>query len=252
MFDSLPSTEAILLIVIGLYGLGMLLPLVVHRNAHLQNLIAHGAATLAALSGVALGLAGLLVDTPPVFSLPSTLPLLTIQFRLDPLSAFFVLLISITGVAVSIYAMGYVREFESRYSIGLLGGLYNAFLLSMTLVVMADDAVVFLILWEIMSIVSYLLVVTEHDKTFERMDSRVAAFSPLGADERYRLCICRILKTSLCSTAQQTRTRRVVGKGDARTDLDQSASHLGGPARREDTCPDTISAAARQLLSRWE
>ena len=164
MFDSLPATEAILWIVIGLYGLGMLLPLVFHRNAHAQNLLAHGAATLAALSGVALGLAGLLSETPPVFALPSTLPLLTIQLRLDPLSAFFVLLISLTGVAVSIYAIGYVREFEGRHPIGLLGGLYNAFLLSMTLVVMADDGFLFLILWEIMSLVSYLLVVTEHEK----------------------------------------------------------------------------------------
>ncbi len=156
--------EAALFTTIALYGLGMLLPLLCPRNAHLQNLLAHGAATAAALAGVVLGLSGLLIDHPPVFSLPSTLPLLTIQIRLDPLSSFFVLLISMTGAAVSIYAMGYVREFEQRHPIWLLGGLYNAFLLSMTLVVMADNGFFFLIVWEVMSLVSYLLVVTEHEK----------------------------------------------------------------------------------------
>ena len=171
-FDLPLLVQAAFFTTLTLYALGMVLPPLLRRNSHLQNLLAHGAAAAASAAGVALGLAALSSNSPPVYSLPSTLPLLTIQFRLDPLSAFFVLLISLTGVAVSIYAIGYVRELESRRSIGLLGGLYNAFLLSMTLVVMADDGFLFLFLWELMSIVSYLLVVTEHEKA----DVRYAGF----------------------------------------------------------------------------
>src|SRR5262249_983513 len=55
---------------------------------------------------------------------------------------------------------------------GLLGSLYNGFLLSMTLVVLADNAFFFLIVWELMSLVSYFLVVTEHEK----LDVRHAGF----------------------------------------------------------------------------
>lgn len=104
------------------------------------------------------------LDTPAIFYSPSSFPLVEIQFRLDPLSAFFILLISMSGMAVSLYAFEYVRNFEGRYPVGLLGGLFNAFLLSMTLVVTADNGFLFLILWEIMSLVSYFLVVTEHEK----------------------------------------------------------------------------------------
>jgi hydrogenase-4 component B len=172
VFDLPLVVQAAFFTTLALYLLGMLLPQLVRRKPRLQNYLAHGAAASASVSGVVLGLAALVSQSPPFFSLPSTLPLLAIRLRLDPLSAFFVLLISLTGVAVSIYAVGYVRKFESHRPIGLLGGLYNAFLLSMTLVVMADDGFLFLLLWEIMSIVSYLLVVTEHEKA----DVRYAGF----------------------------------------------------------------------------
>jgi hydrogenase-4 component B len=172
LFNSPPVIQAAFFTTLALYALGMILPPLIRRAPRLQNHLAHGGAAAASLSGIALGLAGLFSENPPLFSLPSTLPLLAIRLRLDPLSAFFVLLISLTGLAVSIYAIGYVREFGSRRSVGVLGGLYNAFLLSMTLVVMADDGFLFLLLWEIMSIVSYLLVVTEHEKP----ETRYAGF----------------------------------------------------------------------------
>ncbi|MBI3994716.1 MAG: hydrogenase 4 subunit B, partial [Nitrospirae bacterium] len=151
---------------------GIFLPSVFYRNAHVQNLIAHGAAMAASVAGIALGLAGLLAPTAATFSISSNLPLLAFQIRVDPLSSFFVLIISLSGLAVSQFAVGYVREFENRYSIGALGGLYNAFLLSMILVVLADNGFFFLIVWEIMSLVSYFLVVTEHEKA----ETRYAGF----------------------------------------------------------------------------
>lgn len=73
-------------------------------------------------------------------------------------------MISITGFAASLFAFGYVREYEERCSIGAMGGLFNAFLFAMIGVVTADNALLFLILWEIMSVVSYFLVVSEHEK----------------------------------------------------------------------------------------
>jgi len=57
-----------------------------------------------------------------------------------------------------------VTEFYGRVSLGALGSLFNGFLLSMTLVVLADNGFFFLIVWELMSLLSYFLVVTEHQK----------------------------------------------------------------------------------------
>jgi hydrogenase-4 component B len=117
------------------------------------------------MGGIYLGMVGLLAPDPLAMSVSSTLPLLTFAVRLDALSSFFLLMISLVGLAASIYAVGYVTEWYGRISIGLLGSLYNAFLLSMTLVVLADNGFFFLIAWELMSLFSYFLVVTEHEKS---------------------------------------------------------------------------------------
>jgi hydrogenase-4 component B len=154
------------------YSLGILLPLLTRRRPAIQNMLAHGAALWGTAGGIWVGVGGLTAEVPYHISIPSSLPLLTYSIRLDPLSSLFVLLISVCGAAVAVYALGYVREFYGRYSIGALGSLFNAFLLSMTLVVLADDGFFFLLVWELMSLVSYFLVVTEHDKA----DVRHAGF----------------------------------------------------------------------------
>jgi len=151
------------LIVVG-YAAGLLLPLCFPARPKIQNLLAHGLAAFAAMGGIYLGMVGLLAPEPLAMSVPSTLPLLTFAVRLDSLSSFFLLMISLVGLAASIYAVGYVTELYGRISIALLGSHYNGFLLSMTLVVLADNGFFFLIAWELMSLFSYFLVVTEHEK----------------------------------------------------------------------------------------
>ena len=146
------------------YACGMLLPLCFPSRPHIQNVIAHGAASVACGLGIVLGLIGLLASEPLVWFLSSSIPLLTFSLRLDSLSGFFVLTISLVGLAVSVFASGYVREFYGRIPVSLLGFLYNGFLLSMLLVVTADNAFFFLIVWELMSLFSYFLVVSEHEK----------------------------------------------------------------------------------------
>ncbi len=155
----------LLLLIFAGYAAGLLLPLCIPAKPRVQNVLAHGLAGVAGSGGIALGIAGLLAPEPFTMSLPSTLPLLTFAIRLDPLASFFVLTISLVGLAASIYALGYVTKFYGRASIALLGSLFNGFLLSMTLVVLADNGFFFLLVWELMSLFSYFLVVTEHEKT---------------------------------------------------------------------------------------
>ena len=145
------------------YAAGILLPFCIPGNLKVQNAVAHGSAGLAGGAGILLGMAGLLAPEPWTASADSTIPLLTFSIRLDPLASFFVLTISAVGLSSSVYGRGYVTEWEGRASIALLGSLFNGFLLSMTLVVIADNGFFFLLIWELMSLLSYFLVVTEHD-----------------------------------------------------------------------------------------
>lgn len=154
------------------YAAGMLLPLCFPRRPDSQRLAACLGAVVAACAGISLGVLGLSASAPMRLSIGSTIPLLTFAIRLDSLAAFFVLTISLAGLAASIYAIGYLRHFHGRVSVAALGALFNAFLCSMTLVVLADDGFLFLLLWELMSLTSYFLVATEHADA----DVRYASF----------------------------------------------------------------------------
>lgn len=149
---------------LAIYVAGAILPPCFPGKARIQNLVAHGLAAAAGFVGMALGLAGLLAPEPWTASAESSIPFLSFTIRLDPLASFFVLTISVVGLAASIYALGYMAEFTGRLSLAAIGSLLNGFLLSMTLVVLADNGFFFLILWEMMSLLSYALVVTEYEQ----------------------------------------------------------------------------------------
>jgi hydrogenase-4 component B len=155
----------LLLLTLAGYAAGLLLPLGVPGKPKVQSLLAHGSAAFAGCAGVALGMASLLSAHPFTMSFLSTLPLLTYAIRLDALASFFLVMISFVSLAASIYALGYMTDFYGRASIAALGSLFNGFLLSMTVVIIADNGFFFLIVWELMSLFSYFLVVTEHEKS---------------------------------------------------------------------------------------
>ena len=92
------------------------------------------------------------------------IPSLKLTVRLDALGAFFLVIVSLLGLAVSIYSLGYVRSFFGRKNVGVMGAFYNAMLLSVTLVFVADSIWAFLIGWELMALTAFCLVCVEHEK----------------------------------------------------------------------------------------
>ena len=62
------------------------------------------------------------------------------------------------------YGFGYSAAYEGRYSLRLLGAMLNVLLLSLSVQVMADNALTFLMAWEAMSLSAYAMVLTEHDR----------------------------------------------------------------------------------------
>jgi hydrogenase-4 component B len=106
---------------------------------------------------------------------PSLIGCVPMTLRLDALGAFFVLVVSLLGVAVSLYSPGYARGFEGRKSVAALGALFNMLLLAMTVVFAAGNAFLFLIAWEVMALTAFLLVSFEHEKP-ESRDAGVLFF----------------------------------------------------------------------------
>nr|MDO8110777.1 proton-conducting transporter membrane subunit [Candidatus Sigynarchaeota archaeon] len=88
----------------------------------------------------------------------------TYTFALDSLGAWFLLIIAVLVMIVSLYSLEYTKEFANEYSSALMGSFYNMFFLSMALVIAADNVILFLIAWESMSVISYFLVVYERKK----------------------------------------------------------------------------------------
>ncbi|MEQ9729348.1 MAG: hydrogenase 4 subunit B [Candidatus Methanoperedens sp.] len=153
-----------------LYLIGAVLSVILNKKDRLVTYASFLSAALASLLGIAFSFFVLFGETF-TFALPGQ-TFLNFSVFVDKLSAFFILVISIVGFAVSIYSLGYVREYFGKKNIGYLCFLYNIFILSMVLVVSSNNAVMFLIVWELMSVVSYFLVIYEHEKA----DIRKAGF----------------------------------------------------------------------------
>jgi hydrogenase-4 component B len=167
--DQLPHT-LLMLTLLG-YVAGVLAGLVFLRAERLANYFAFGCAALGALGGVIASAWALATYTEAASSLqllPSLIPYIKFTIRPDPLGLFFTLLVSLLGLAISIYSLGYVRGFYGRKNVGVLGAFFNLLLLATTLVFLADNAFFFLLVWELMALTVYCLVSFEHEKEESR------------------------------------------------------------------------------------
>ncbi len=147
---------------LSLFAAGAIGALLFNRKQRLANYWGNGLAIAGSSLGLLTGAAALLSHTGFRLDVPSSLPLVTYTFSIDQLSAFFILVISLIGLVSSIYALGYVRQYEGKYNLGTLGFFYNIFLASMLLVVSTGNLLFFLLAWEAMSLASYFLVIFEH------------------------------------------------------------------------------------------
>ena len=98
-------------------------------------------------------------DAPSILALPLGLPWIGAHFRIDALSAFFLTVVNLGAAAASLYGLGYGRH---EHEPGRVLPFFPAFLAGMNLVLVADDAYVFLLCWELMSLASWALVMAHH------------------------------------------------------------------------------------------
>ncbi len=109
-----------------------------HRN---RALVA-SSATIGSLAVLGLGLRHLTAGARFAFSF-GVLPLTGLALRVDPLSAWFLVVIGVVGAASAVYGYGYSSHHEGRYSLRTLGALFNLLLLILAVQVMADNALLF-------------------------------------------------------------------------------------------------------------
>ncbi|HEY8153290.1 MAG TPA: proton-conducting transporter membrane subunit [Myxococcota bacterium] len=147
-----------------------------------------GTATALNLIGAAVGFAGLAVhartgDTGVL--LLGTLPIGRLAFAQDGLSALFLIPILLVSALGSLYGASYWREREHRESGRRLRLAWGIMTASMMAVVLARDAIVFLVAWELMAIAGFFLICTEE----ERLEVRQASWIYLVATHAGTLCL---------------------------------------------------------------
>ena len=155
-----------------LYVAGTVAGLLLLRFERLANLFSFACSSVASLCGVLACVSALASGAAAAnqsFELfASLIPFVQFTVRLDALGAFFGLIVSLLGLALSIYSLGYARGFYGRKNVGVLGAFFNLLLLATTLVFLAGNVFFFLIAWEIMALTAYCLVSFEHEKVETR------------------------------------------------------------------------------------
>ncbi len=149
-------------VIVGLFSIGAITSLVFQKFPRVSNMASCGFASLASCIGIGWSLWVMLGERTYSFVFTTTIPLLDISLRVDPFAAFFMLITSTIAFCASLYGMGYMTHYYGVYNIGAFGFFYNLFIASMLLVFSAQQALYFLLVWEVMSLTSYVLVTFEH------------------------------------------------------------------------------------------
>jgi hydrogenase-4 component B len=157
-----------LFMTLGIYAMGAALSLLFSAKSNEESswTLAHLIAALGGIVGLTYALmtifTGGTLDAHFVNSLGIGTDILTLH--IDGLAAFFIAVISTIAIAASVFGTRYFEHYAGIYRLGSFGFFYNVFIASMILVVSANNALLFLLAWEMMAISSYFLVIFEHEE----------------------------------------------------------------------------------------
>ncbi|HEY3327596.1 MAG TPA: proton-conducting transporter membrane subunit [Novimethylophilus sp.] len=100
-----------------------------------------------------------------------------LTFVFDPLSRWFLAIIAIIGCTTAFFAPGYLEHLRQRVALGFVWAGIALLFISMVGVVLAGNAIAFLVAWELMALSSFALVASDHTQQTVRR----AALIYLGA-----------------------------------------------------------------------
>ncbi len=154
---------ALFIIGLALHGLNLILPALLRDSRHLNiacNLLNAGALLCGLIFSSSALLAYQRVEYR--FEVPSTGP---VVIGFDGLSLFFLLTFQLLSLAASLYAIGYLRHYIER-GLSVRGHLwfFTLLIVSLQLIAVVHNALVFLVVWELMALGAYFSIVFERNK----------------------------------------------------------------------------------------
>lgn len=96
--------------------------------------------------------------------LPWSIPFGSLSIEMDALSAVFAVPILVIAALAAVYGAAYLKPFEGKKNLAVSWFFYNLLAGSMLLVVVARNAMLFLLAWEVMSLASFFLVMFESEQ----------------------------------------------------------------------------------------
>lgn len=137
------------------------------KNPRISSFLGCLGLTVSSIAGLICSLDAFLKGSVKTISFPWSVIGDTFSLRIDPLSLFFLIVLFSVSMAIGIYARSYINHScHGGKGVSYFWFLFNTLISSIGLVVVAGNAIVFLMAWEIMSISSYFLV-TFHDEDDE-------------------------------------------------------------------------------------
>ena len=151
--------------------IGFLVPLCFYQKLN-------GGKNIAVLSGVSASLCGLIgagavLINNEIFSYSGwiIISILNIGVKIDNLAAFFLLIVNFLSLINFIFSQGYLKG--QNYKNVVMLSLLNLFSLSLSGVIITDNSLLFLLFWEMMALISFVLIMFEHQSTNAKLNSYI-------------------------------------------------------------------------------
>ncbi|MBE0495448.1 MAG: hydrogenase [Campylobacterales bacterium] len=161
-----------------LFLLASLLSLLLYKKPLFAQKVGFGLATLFSLYAAIFFFSNL--GETLVWALPGNFISAPV-FRLDSLGMFFSFLVSLVAFAVSLFSFDYAKFYEKKANLAVFAALFNAFILSMLLVIASDNVFSFMLLWEVMTLLSALLILINDGKDASKNVMVYLGIAQIGA-----------------------------------------------------------------------
>lgn len=191
--SAVPAETAL---VLGAIGLSLVsgLPTLARRRSEAAARLGTVLAVAAGLCGLAASALGLVSPEKVLLDAGWPVPIGRLVLVLDPLSAAFLLPVSVVFPLASVYGLGYDHGSPSRRTtVRLFAGLLAAAIATVTV---ARDGVLFLFAWEAMALSAFFLATVSH----EEEEIRRAGYTYLAATHTGTLALVAMVLTLLATT----------------------------------------------------
>ena len=143
---------------------GSILCLPLNSSGRRISLMGAGISVSGAVLAVIAAIKVLITGERVGIRIPWSMPFGTFNIGADPLSALFIIIISIGCAMAAVYGIGYLTSYSGKKHLGAAWCFYNLLFAGMLLIIMARNGLLFLMAWEAMSLSSFFLVMFEHEK----------------------------------------------------------------------------------------